>query len=76
MSKAKTFTTEQVPSQFWKGPHPVVKTVGGLAEQLKLLPQDMPISCEFNSDTPCLVVFNIGEQNPHLQITDAETWND
>lgn len=37
MSKAKTFTTEQVPSQFWKGPH---RGVGFDIEALRRLADD------------------------------------
>lgn len=60
-----------IPEKFFKaGKHPRAQNVGQLKKLLAELPDDLPV-CDGWGGSPEVVVFNIRQDDRHLQLVDA-----
>lgn len=62
---------QDIPEDFYKGDYPVVYTVGELIEELKRLPEDLPITLGFNQGVG-VVVYNVDRDSIHLSFEECE----
>lgn len=61
-----------IDKKFYKaGKHPVAQNVGELKALLAELPDDLPLSDGWQN-APCLIVYNYGQHDVHLQLCEQE----
>lgn len=62
-----------IPEKFYKAniPHPTAQTVGQLKAILSELPDSLPVRGPFD-DAVKLIVFNIRDEDVHLQIQETD----
>ncbi len=65
-----------VPEEFYRGDdHPYAETVEELIYLLQKLPGDLPIKQGFNNGCT-LIVFNVSEEDAHLEVMEVEEDDD